>query len=305
MLDPVSSSGVSLDELLLIVTIIGGIVLAIVIGAVAWNAIRYRSARAEADGAQVFGSKRLEVAWSAIAIGIVAVLFALSLRTARLVDPPTGGRVPDIVVVGHQWWWEVVYPAAGVVTANEIHIPAGTTLLLQVESIDVIHDFWVPQIGRKIDAIPGHPNRIWIEADAPGTYLGACAEYCGVQHAWMRLRVIAEPPREFAGWLDRQAESLARPTSGDAARGAEIFETRTCASCHAVEGMERTPNVGPNLARFNERETIGAGVIENTPENLARWLADPQAIKPGSLMPDLKLSEAEVRALAAYLGARP
>jgi cytochrome c oxidase subunit 2 len=305
VLGSVSTAGEPINDLLITVTLIGAVVLAIVSGAVAYFAIRYRSRADGADGAPVFGNTRLELAWFVIPLAIVAVLFALSVRVAAEVEPPTSGREPDVVVVGHQWWWEVIYPEAGVVTANEIHVPTGARLLLQLESVDVIHDFWVPQVGRKIDAIPGHPNRIWILANRPGTYLGACAEYCGTQHAWMRLRVIAQPQHAFDAWLQRQTGALARPTSGEAARGAEIFESRTCANCHAVEGTARAPNVGPNLSRFSDRETIGAGVVENTPDNLERWLSAPQSIKPGSFMPDLKLTDQQVRALIAYLRGQP
>jgi cytochrome c oxidase subunit 2 len=305
MLDPVSTSGEAIRDLLIIVTVIGAIVLAIVAGMVTFFGLRYRGRRGEADPPPTFGNSRLEAVWFVIPLVIVVALFGLSLNVAGEADPSTSDREPDLIVIGHQWWWEVIYPDSGVVSANEIHIPTGTRLLMQLESIDVIHDFWVPEIGPKRDAIPGHPNRLWIEASEPGTYLGACAEFCGTQHAWMRLRVIAQPQAEFDAWLGAQSAPIDQPASADAMRGQQVFTGRTCASCHAVEGTARTPDVGPNLAHLGDRETLGAGVIDNTRENLTRWLDNPQAIKPGSLMPDLNLTPDEVAALVAYLEGQP
>jgi cytochrome c oxidase subunit 2 len=301
MLDPVSTSGEAIRDLLIIVTVIGAIVLAIVAGMVTFFGLRYRGRRGAADPPPTFGNSRLEAVWFVIPLVIVVALFGLSLNVARDVEPSTSGREPDLIVIGHQWWWEVIYPNGGVVSANEIHIPTGTRLLMQLESIDVIHDFWVPEIGPKRDAIPGHPNKLWIEANEAGTYLGACAEFCGTQHAWMRLRVIAQPQEEFDAWLRDQAQPISQPATADAMQGQQIFAGRTCASCHAVEGTARSPDVGPNLAHLGDRETLGAGVIENTRENLSRWLTNPHEIKPGSLMPNLNLTDDEVAALVAYL----
>jgi cytochrome c oxidase subunit 2 len=307
MLDPVSPAGESIRDLLIIVTVIGAIVLAIVAGLVTFFALRYRGRPGAADPPPTFGNSRVEAVWFIVPLGIVLVLFVLSVRVARDADPSTEGHEPDLIVVGHQWWWEVVYTASGAVTANEIHIPTGTRLLMQLESIDVIHDFWVPEIGPKRDAIPGKPNRLWIEASRPGTYLGACAEFCGTQHAWMRLRVIAQPPDEFDAWLRQQAAPHPQPSGADAMRGQQLFMGRTCASCHAVDGTvrETRPGVGPNLAHLATRETLGAGVLDNSPENLTRWLKNPQAYKPGSLMPNLNLTDEEVAALVAYLEGQP
>lgn len=305
MLDPVSSSGDSIRDLFIIVTVIGAVVLLIVGGLVTFFALRYRGRPGAADPPPSFGNTRVEITWVIVPLIIVLTLFGLALRSARVVTPSTSGRDPDLIVIGHQWWWEVIYPETGVVSANEIHIPTGARVLLQIESADVIHDFWVPEVGRKIDAIPGHPNRIWIGADQPGTYLGACSEFCGLQHAWMRLRVIAQPQQEFDAWQQQQRGPIAAPAGTAASSGAELFRTRTCASCHAVEGTARRPDVAPNLAHLRDRETLGAGVIQNTPENLARWLQDPQAIKPGSLMPNLNLTDEQVASLVAYLEGQP
>lgn len=217
-------------------------------------------------------------------------------------DPATAAeQAPDLVIVARQWWWEIRYTKSGVVTANEIHIPAGERILARIESADVIHNFWVPQLGRKMDAIPGHPNQMWLQADTPGIYEGTCSEYCGAQHAWMRIRVVAQTPSAFATWQQAQQQVPALPGSGDAGHGARLFQSMTCANCHAIAGTGADATVGPNLTHVGSRATLGAGVLENTPDNLAKWLASPQAVKPGNHMPNLKLTDTEISALVAYL----
>jgi cytochrome c oxidase subunit 2 len=280
--------------------VIAGIIFALVFGLTIYIAIRYRGRPGAAEPAQVFGHSKMEIAWTLAPALLLVVVFGFTIGTMRASDPPIGDRQPDLVVTGYQWWWHVEYPASGVVTANEIHIPAGQRLLVRIEGGDVIHDFWVPQLGPKRDMIPGHSNHIWIEADTPGVYLGACAEYCGNQHAWMRLRVIAQPQAEFDAWQQQQRQAVAAPT-GDAAQGAQIFQQRTCASCHTIAGTPASARAGPDLSHFASRETLGAGVVENTPERLMEWLKDPQAVKPGNHMPSLRLTDAELRALVAYL----
>jgi cytochrome c oxidase subunit II len=281
--------------------IISGIIFALVFGLTIYITIRYRSQPGAGEPAQVFGHTRLEIAWTLAPAVLLVVVFGFTIGTMRAADPPIGDRQPDMVITGYQWWWHVEYPASGVVTANEIHIPVGRRLLARIEGGDVIHDFWVPQLGPKRDMVPGHSNHIWIEADTAGAYLGACAEYCGNQHAWMRLRVIAQPQAEFDAWQQQQRQAAAAPGGGDAAQGALIFQQRTCANCHAIAGTPAAARAGPDLSHFAGRQTLGAGVLDNTPENLLKWLTDPQAIKPGNHMPSLRMAEAELRALVAYL----
>lgn len=303
--DPASPLGVPINDLFLIVLILGGAVFLGVTTALVIFARRYRAAPGAPDPAPSFGNRRLEIAWIIVPLVIVLVLFGLSLNVAGAVEPPAEGHAPDLIIRGHQWWWEAIYPASGVVTANEIPIPAGRRLLVQLESVDVIHSFWVPELGRKKDMVPGKINTLWLEAAAPGIYEGACAEYCGMQHAWMRLRVVAMAPDDFAAWERRAAAPIPTPASELARRGEQIFAARTCASCHAVDGSAREPNVGPNLAHLAGRSTIAAGAREHTPATLAAWLTDPDSIKPQSLMPDLNLTPDEVQALVAYLEAQP
>lgn len=223
--------------------------------------------------------------------------FYFSLRARWPSRTPPVNRAPDLIVIAHQWWWEVRYPS-GVVTANEIHIPIGRALVVRIESADVVHDFWVPALGRKMDAIPGRSANIWLEADSPGTYAGACAEYCGAQHAWMRIRVVAETPKQFAEWQAHQlAPSFALRTPAFT-RGEKAFQTKTCITCHSV-GVGQV-RIGPNLAHIAERVTLGAGVIDNTTAESERWLKNPQQIKPGCHMPNAQLTDDEVSDLVAY-----
>jgi cytochrome c oxidase subunit 2 len=278
---------------------IGGLVAVLV----AICVVRFRAGVRPAEPPQIHGHSTLEIGWTVGPLAIVIALFVLTARAMAESDPPAN-RDPDVVVIGHQWWWEARYPS-GVVTANEIHVPAGKDLLVRVESEDVIHDFWVPQLGRKIDAVPGHPSSVWMQADVPGTYLGACAEYCGSQHAWMRIMVVAQSQADYDAWLEHE-KAPAPPTppgvqGGAAARGSATFDAKTCVRCHFIAGHGDAVRVAPDLTHLAERTTLGAGVIANDPADLARWLKDPQSIKPSSHMPDLNLTDDEVNDLVAYL----
>jgi cytochrome c oxidase subunit 2 len=217
--------------------------------------------------------------------------------------PFSKGRKPDIVVVAHQWWWEMHYPDYKLITANELHIPVGKRLLMRVESADVIHDWWVPALGRKIDAVPGRLNYNWIEANAPGDYEGTCSEYCGMQHAWMRIKVIAQPPAEFQKWIAHQQQIPPLPTDSVAQRGALLFQNMACANCHRIAGTPAESHIGPDLTHLASRETILSGMLPNTPENLQRWLKNPQKIKEGAHMPDFRLSPEQIKDLTTYLEA--
>lgn len=312
--DPSSPQAQAILHLFVVTLIVSAVILSVVTGLVIYICIRYRSRAGEGEPRQEFGQPKLEMAWTIVPVLIVIALFVLMLDTMRVADPQSR-RQADLQIIGHQWWWEVRYAQSGVITANEIHVPVGKRLLLQLESADVIHDFWVPQLGRKMDMIPGQSNYMWIEAGAPGIYSGACAEYCGAEHAWMRIRVVAEPQADFEAWQRGQMQtapsqgqtattpSLPATTStpAEAPAGAQLFQQMTCRSCHAVAGTGANARVGPDLTHLASRQTLAAGRLENNPTNLARWLADPQAVKPGTYMPDLQLSDEQVRQLVAYL----
>jgi len=267
--------------------------------------IRYRKSRVQGEPRQNFGNAKLEVTWTALPFLLLVSLFILTVITMRVADPPTASSSgadppPDIIVVGHQFWWEFRYVAEGFVTANEMHVPAGRRLLLRIEGFDVIHDFWVPALGRKMDAIPGQPNEMYFEASTPGDYGGTCAEFCGAEHAWMRILVVAQPESDFQAWVRQQQAVPATPIEGEAQRGAEIFRKTSCAVCHAVNGVSNG-RVGPDLTHVASRQTLAAGRMANNPVNLEAWLADPDKYKPGSYMPNASLSQADLAALVAYL----
>jgi cytochrome c oxidase subunit 2 len=277
-----------------------GVIFVIVAGLVGYCVYAFRAKPGAKEPSQIEGHKRLEIAWTAAPLVVVACLFGLTARTMGATDPPAD-RAPDVTVVGHQWWWEARYPS-GAVTANEIHVPVGKNWLVELQSADVIHDFWVPALARKIDATPGHPTHFWLQADAPGRYGGTCAEYCGTEHAWMRIVVVADLPADFDAWQKREADVAAAPSTEAALRGAAVFAGKTCVQCHAVETSMTAPrpSVAPDLTHLAERKTLAAGLLDNTPDALTRWLRDPQAIKPGSHMPSLHLTDAEVNDLVAY-----
>ncbi|MEK7778125.1 MAG: cytochrome c oxidase subunit II, partial [Chloroflexota bacterium] len=215
-------------------------------------------------------------------------------------NPPSAPGV-EVRVVAHQWWWEFKYPDLGVVTANEMYIPVGKVVNLTLESQDVIHSFWVPNLAGKMDMIPNRINSMWLQADEAKTYQGQCAEFCGIAHAHMRFLVIAVTQPEFDAWVQGQKSPPA--LSGEAERGAALFDQRGCASCHLIKGTAAKGQFGPNLTLFGSHTSVAAGTLENDAEgkNLARWLHDPQLVKPGTKMPNMKLGDEDIAALVAYL----
>jgi cytochrome c oxidase subunit 2 len=278
----------------------------VVAGVLTYTIVRFRR-RAEdrREPAQVYGSDRIEIAWTVIPILIV---FVLTMATARIISAIQDKQAPadalQITVVGHQWWWEIRYPALGIVTANELHVPVSTTAMpalafLKLESADVAHSFWVPQLSGKTDLIPNHPNRMWIDPRQEGTFLGNCAEYCGTQHANMLLRVIVQSPVDFAKWTAVQKQ---RAFSNDRIEAARTgFLSLSCVNCHTVSGTPAAGTFGPDLTHLMSRDTLGAGVIPNTVENLRAWVKDPQVIKPGCLMPSMQLNAQELDQVVTYL----
>lgn len=230
---------------------------------------------------------------------VLTPLFVYSLTAAGRLRTPA--NAVTIRVIGHMWWWEVRYPEQGIVTANEIHIPAGQPVRLELTSADVIHSFWVPRLNGKRDLIPGIENVFWIQADAPGRYRGQCGEYCGTQHANMAFEVIALPAEEYAAWLATRATPRTEPAAAEAQRGRQLFLTSGCVQCHAIQGTRAKANTGPDLTHIGSRQKIGAALLPNTRENLARWIADPQAIKPGIKMPRTELNVDDLQSLVTYL----
>jgi cytochrome c oxidase subunit II len=239
-----------------------------------------------------------------VPIILLVALFAVSnLFVIRTTQAPaaTSTRL-TVLVTGHQWWWEVRYPGhRTVVTANEIHIPVRTPVRVEVRTDDVIHSFWVPQLNRKIDTLPGKTNAIELYADAVGRYRGQCAEFCGLQHAHMGLYVFAEPRARFKRWLAAEAKPAERPSGSLASHGSDAFMHGTCSSCHSIRGTSASGTTGPDLTHLADRTTIAGLTLPNTTQGLRDWVGDPQRYKPGNEMPSEHIPSAELRALVAYL----
>jgi cytochrome c oxidase subunit 2 len=287
-------------DLLNVTFVLSAVIMAVVTGSVIYCILRFKGRPGQPEPRQFHGHKTLEMVWTAIPFLLLVGLMVLTVQAMNTSDPPRKNQDPDVVVIGHQFWWEVRYPRSGVVTANEIHIPAGRPLLFRLESADVIHDFWVAPLGRKTDMLPEHPNFAWLGSDHPGEYHGTCAEFCGLQHAWMQIRVVADSPEAFAAWEKQQLQPAAPPSTLAAERGARLFQQMTCVNCHAIRGLPDGPKAGPDLSHLGSRKTLGAGVVENTPEGLTRWLKNPQKVKPGNLMPNMLLTDAQTEDLVSY-----
>lgn len=297
-----SAEAHEINTLFLRYLILAGIIVVLVAVLVIGGAIRFRARGNQDEPAQISGNKRLELIWTLIPAVILAFFFVLTLRTMMQINQkPAKGRTADVVVIAHQWWWDIRYPKYHIITANELHIPVGHKWLMRVESADVIHDWWVPDLGRKIDAVPGRSNYTWISADAPGTYHGACSEYCGAQHAWMRISVMAQTQQDFDKWVQDQQRPPVIPDDSLAREGAMLFQTKTCAGCHAIANTPANAHIGPDLSHLGSRQTILSGMLMNNKKNLTRWLHNPQQVKEGALMPNFDLSKHEVDALVTYL----
>lgn len=272
----------------------------IVAGLAVYALIRFRRRKGR-EPKQYSENVWLEVLWTSIPLVIVAGLFIVAVRVMSQVNPPVLDKKPDLTVVAHQWWWELHYPKSGVTAANEIHLPVGKHLLLRFESADVIHGFWVPSFGQKIDVIPGHPNHMWLTITRPGLYLGNCNSFCGMGHAHMRIRAFAQSPEGFSAWLAHQRQPASPPSAVEAEKGAELFKEKNCVNCHAIAGFVTRGRVAPDLTHVGSRTTLAGGTLPNTPENLAKWLKNPQAVKKGVLMPDIGLTTDQIEHLTAYL----
>lgn len=245
------------------------------------------------------------VGGAAIPLAILVYLLASNVRTGAAVVQPPPEAALTVEVVGHQYWWEVRYPAHGIVTANEVHIPVDAPVHVRVTASDVIHSFWVPRLHGKIDMLPGRTNTTWLRASEPGVFRGQCAEFCGVQHALMALVIVAEPPDRFQAWLAARRAGPQPATDPAAVRGREVFVEAACAHCHAVRGLRATTatgSPGPELTDLATRRTLAAATIPNNPATLAAWILDPHGIKPGARMPPTPLSPEDLDALLAYLG---
>jgi cytochrome c oxidase subunit II len=278
-------------------------------GATGLLAVAY--VRRRSRGLPLFGERESVVSAMVIGFGIVIPLIvcvtlfgASDIYAIRYSSAPAKGSTSMTVqVVGRQWWWEIRYPASGAVTANEMHIPVGTRVRVVATTADVIHSLWVPRLARKIDMIPGRENQVLFATPDAGTYLGQCSEFCGLQHAHMRLAVVAEPRASFEAWQSNMARPAMALATAPERGGRALFIARGCGGCHQLRGTEARGSIGPDLTHVATRSSLAALTIPNNPEQLAAWIRNPQAIKPGNHMPDLGLSGAEARAVASFLEA--
>jgi len=304
---PASTPARTIFGLSLFVLGITALIFVVVAGLMVYSVVKFRGRATDAarEPAQVYGSTQIELAWTVIPVLIVAVLFLATARVIHAIqDAPKPAAALDVIVVGHQFWWEFRYPKLGIVTANELHIPASdrarpAPTFLKLISADTDHSFWVPELGGKTDLIPNRVNQMWLDPPRPGIYLGQCAQYCGTQHAKMLLRVVVERPADFAAWVSAQQQAAIQDARVSA--GKRVFETNVCINCHAVSGTAADGRFGPDLGHLMSRATLASGAAENTSSNLRLWIQTPDAIKPGSLMPAMKLSDADLDAVTAYL----
>jgi cytochrome c oxidase subunit II len=305
--EPRSSPAESIYHLSHFVLAITGLIFLVVFGLLAYAVVKFRSraADAQSEPAQVYGSTQIELAWTIIPILIVVVLFLATARVIHAIqDAVKPAAALEVTAIGHQFWWEFRYPALGIVTANELHVPVSdpahpTPTFLKLLSADTDHSFWVPQLAGKTDLIPNRVNEMWMDPRQTGIYLGQCAQYCGTQHAKMLLRVSVDSPDEFEAWIRAQKQPANQDEKEIAGR--QVFETTACINCHGVGATNATGRFGPDLTHLMSRHTIASGAAENTAENLRLWIQNPDAIKPGSLMPAMKLSDGDLDALVRYL----
>jgi cytochrome c oxidase subunit 2 len=301
-LDAHGQSAEHLRSLILWIVGLCSIVWMLVMIALIWSLAR--SSRAPGRPATERSMTRAVGAGVAVTVVVIAGFTIASFYVTRAL----GDRADADIIVkvrGQQWWWQIQYldpdPAKAFDTANEIRIPVGRDVRLLLESPDVIHSFWVPSLAGKLDLVPGRSNAMTIRADRAGTYRGQCAEFCGLQHGHMAFLVIAEDDASFEKWRAAQAQDAAAPIAEDAVRGQAVFLARPCAACHTVRGTPAAGTTGPDLTHVGDRETIGAGLFENTRGSLAAWIADPQTAKPGNNMPLVPLTAEELRQVSAYM----
>jgi len=251
---------------------------------------------------QVKGNYKTEVLMILLPLLLVIFFFYQSIAVMRTIEPAVDvDAKPDVIITGHQFWWEVEYNGYEFKTANEVHLPVGKKLLMEMLSGDVIHDWWVPELGTKMDVIPGRRNYLWLTIDKPGNYAGTCSEFCGAEHAWMRMNVIAQDSADYNNWLLANSKPADIPVDTLAKKGEAFFQTATCANCHSIQGTLAQGNVGPDLTHILSRNKMLGGMMPVNEANLYKWISNPQGVKPGSYMPNFVLSKDTLNALVHYI----
>jgi cytochrome c oxidase subunit II len=301
-LDPAGHEAHILGQEITFQLVAGGLILLLVLGLLTAIVIRHRRAwpdlPPETDDEE--GIRWIWLGGLALPLVVLTGVVAWSARSLGTLDEASS-PVRTVQVIAHRWWWEVRYPGERITTANELALPVGQPVRLRLQTGDVIHSFWVPELGRKADMIPGRITKLELTADRPGTYLGECQEYCGLQHARMRFHVEAMAPGDFQAWLGREQAASAEPDAAAERDGLRVFLDSGCANCHTIGGTAALGQVGPVLTHLASRKTIAAGTLENTRAQLRAWISDPQHVKSGALMPKLALTRGQLETLLDYL----
>lgn len=306
VLAPGSTEAASINALFTMILVLAAIVFVVVEGVLIYTVLKHRN-RPPEMAIQIHGDTKLEVAWTAAPAVILVVIMGFTLRTMSEVRGAAPGGALKVKAIGHQFWWEFRYPDQGIVTASELVVPINTTVEVALESVDVEHGFWAPELFGKTDAIPGYTTRARFTPTQLGRreYGGQCTQYCGTQHAQMRFSVIVLSRADYDAWVAQHTQPAAavETLTGAAAAGAQAFydPQNACVACHAVDGTTAAGQIGPNLTHVGSRGYLAGGILANTPENLSKWLHDPQGVKPGNKMVIRKLDDATVTALIAYL----
>jgi cytochrome c oxidase subunit 2 len=274
---------------------------ALVIGLLLWILWRRRDAAPEEVAAERRPQRWLLLGGVVFPVVALSVLFGWSVHDLVALEDPPSKETAIIQVLGHRWWWEIQYPAERIETANHIVLPLGASVRVRVRSRDVIHTFWVPELGRKIDALPDEWNTIWLRPDRPGEYRGVCAEFCGLQHAHMHLIVDVLPRAQYESWVLAAKADARKPSTATQRRGLDVFESSTCAYCHTINGTGAHGWAGPDLTHLASRPSLAAATVPNTRADLRAWIEKPERIKPGVLMPPAHMSDAKLDALVDYL----
>jgi cytochrome c oxidase subunit 2 len=312
ILDPGSKGAQEISQLFYIVVGIAAVVFVGVEGLLLFSIVRFRN-RPVSEAIQVHGNTKLELAWTIVPAIILVVLLGFTLRTMASVRAPVEGQAVRVTVIGHQWWWEFRYPDLGITTANQLIVPVGTPIEVELQSDNVLHGFWAPQLFGKMDAVPGHLNRMNFTVSEPGAYGAQCTQMCGIQHAMMRFQIVAVTPAEFGDWQFSQTIDAAAPADEAATRGLNLFLSKGCAACHSIQGTQALGAIGPNLTHLGSRHFIAGGVLSLSTDNLTRWVQDAPGVKPGVNMPSFRclpdgsnqltcLAPDEVGDIVTYLG---
>lgn len=302
-LDPSGPAAKKESDIFWFILVVATVIFVIVTAVLIYSIIRYRERPDAPEPRQIHGNTQIEIIWTALPSLVLFGVLGFTIWTMANLAEPASASTMHVTARGHQWWWEFNYndQSPMVVTGDELHVPVGTVVHVDLRSDNVIHSFWVPDLVGKTDVIPGHNNSLWFTADRPGTYRGECAEYCGTQHANMDFIVVADPPAQFAAWLQGQEAAAMAPSTDAQTRGQQNFLHLGCIACHSINGVSARANIGPNLTHFGSRQLIAGGVLSNTDQNLATWLRDTQTVKPGNDMVIPQLQQSQIDDLVAYL----